>query len=49
MKDDMLYLIHISECIGRIETYLSGRTKEEFMSTTLLQDAILRNLQTLAE
>lgn len=49
MKDDMLYLIHIGECIGRIETYLSGRTKEEFMATTLLQDAVLRNLQTLAE
>jgi len=49
MKDDLLYLIHISECIGRIESYLAGKTKEEFMSTTLLQDAVLRNLQTLAE
>ena len=49
MKDDLLYLIHISECIGRIESYLAGKTKEEFMSTTLLQDAVLRNLQTMAE
>lgn len=23
MKDDKLYLIHISECIERIETYVS--------------------------
>jgi len=49
VKDDMLYLIHISECIGRIESYLTGVTKEVFMSTTLLQDAVLRNLQTMAE
>jgi len=49
VKDDKLYLIHIGECIGRIESYLAGVTKESFMSTTLLQDAVLRNLQTLAE
>jgi uncharacterized protein with HEPN domain len=49
MKDDKLYLIHISECIGRIEQYLSDRSKPNFLSSTLLQDAILRNLQTMAE
>jgi uncharacterized protein with HEPN domain len=49
MKDDKLYLIHISECIGRIEQYLPERSKHTFLSSTLLQDAILRNLQTMAE
>jgi len=49
MKDDKLYLIHISECIGRIEQYLPDRSKHAFLSSTLLQDAILRNLQTMAE
>jgi len=49
MKDDKLYLIHIGECIGRIEQYLPGRSKHTFLSSTLLQDAILRNLQTMAE
>lgn len=48
MKDDRLYLIHISECIARIEEYMSGG-RESFMASTLVQDAILRNLQTLAE
>jgi len=48
VKDDELYLIHISECIGRIEAYVAGG-KTAFMSSTLIQDAVLRNLQTLAE
>jgi uncharacterized protein with HEPN domain len=28
MKDDKLYLIHISECIERIESYVGGTDKE---------------------
>ena len=49
MKDDRLYLIHISECIERIESYIAGIGKQEFFDSTLLQDAVIRNLQTLAE
>jgi len=49
MKDDRLYLIHIRECIERIESYLSGKNRQQFMDSTLLQDAVVRNLQTLAE
>jgi len=49
MKDDRLYLIHISECIERIESYIGGKEKQKFLDSTLIQDAIIRNLQTLAE
>jgi uncharacterized protein with HEPN domain len=49
MKDDNLYVIHIGECIARIEAYIGAKGQAEFMASTLLQDAILRNLQTLAE
>lgn len=49
MKDDRLYLIHISECIERIESYIDDKDKQEFMDSTLMQDAIIRNLQLLAE
>jgi len=49
MKEDKLYLIHISECIERIENYVKGMDKEEFMNSTLVQDAAIRNLQILAE
>jgi len=49
MKDDKLYLIHISECIERIESYVSGIDKEVFMASSLTCDAVIRNLQIMAE
>jgi uncharacterized protein with HEPN domain len=49
MKDDKLYLIHIGECIDRIESYTRGMTKEAFLASSMVQDAVIRNLQTLAE
>ena len=48
MKDDNLYLIHISECLTRIQEYTAAG-KDHFMADTKTQDAVLRNLQTLAE
>ncbi len=49
MKDDKLYLIHISECIERIESYVERMNKDEFAVSNLVQDAVLRNLQIMAE
>jgi uncharacterized protein with HEPN domain len=48
VKDERLYLIHIVECVTRIQQYTS-EGKDAFMSDTKTQDAVLRNLQTLAE
>ena len=48
MKDDRLYLIHIQEAIERIEEYTQeGETF--FLEDRKTQDAVLRNLHTLAE
>ena len=48
MKDDRVYLGHILRCISRIEEYtIAGR--ETFFSSPLIQDGVIRNLQTLAE
>lgn len=49
MKDDRLYLIHIKECIERIESYIGNTGKPEFLKSTFMQDAVIRNLQVLAE
>lgn len=49
MKSDTLYTIHIHECIDRIHSYISGIDQDQFMASTLIQDAVLRNLQVLAE
>ncbi len=48
MKDDKLYLIHIRECIERVEKYTADG-KDSFLASTLIQDAVMRNLQTMAE
>jgi len=47
-RDDQLYLIHIQECIARIELY-TAEGKVAFLADTKTQDAVLRNLHTLAE
>jgi uncharacterized protein with HEPN domain len=49
MKDDKLYLIHIAECLARVESYTQGMAKEAFLASSMVQDAVIRNLQTLAE
>ena len=47
-KDDRLYLVHILDCIGRIRRYtVDGR--EAFLGDEKTQDAVVRNLQILAE
>jgi uncharacterized protein with HEPN domain len=41
-------LKHILRCIARIEEYTTGG-RESFLSSHLIQDGVIRNLQTLAE
>jgi len=48
MKDDKLYLIHIQECLDRIKEYIAGG-KAAFFDDSKTQDAVLRNLQVMAE
>jgi uncharacterized protein with HEPN domain len=48
MSDDRLFLLHVEECLKRIARYTAGG-EQEFRASTLIQDAVLRNLQTLAE
>jgi uncharacterized protein with HEPN domain len=46
-KDNSLYIEHILECIARIDEYAVDR--EQFSQSRLIQDAVIRNLQILAE
>ncbi len=48
MKDDRVYLKHILRCIARVEEYTEAG-REDFFSSHLIQDGVIRNLQTLAE
>jgi uncharacterized protein with HEPN domain len=47
-KQDRIYLEHILECAALIQGYISTG-EEAFMNSALLQDAVLRRLQTLSE
>lgn len=48
MKDERLYLVHIRDAIFRIQAYTaSGHA--EFLKNEMRQDAVLRNLHTMAE
>jgi uncharacterized protein with HEPN domain len=46
--DDQIYLTHILECVALIQSY-TRNGKGEFMGSALVQDAVLRRLQTMAE
>ncbi len=46
-KDNSVYVVHMLDCIHRINEYVES--KEQFYDSTLVQDAVVRNLQTMAE
>lgn len=48
MKDDTVYLRHVQECIRRIDQNVA-EGRDRFLASHTLQDAVLRNLQTMAE
>jgi len=45
---DRLLVAHMLDCIGRIRDYTAGG-REQFLSSSLVQDAVMRNLQTMSE
>ncbi len=46
-KDDSVYIEHMRDCIHRIDEYVES--KEVFYDSHLVQDAVVRNLQVMAE
>ena len=48
-KDPLIFIKHILKCIERIEEYTRGATREEFLRSTLLQDAIIRRIEVIGE
>jgi uncharacterized protein with HEPN domain len=43
------YLEHILAALRRIQRYTAGKSTDEFMDSTLLQDGVLRNLGIIGE
>ncbi|MEL6489107.1 MAG: HepT-like ribonuclease domain-containing protein [Cyanobacteria bacterium J06621_3] len=48
MKDPKIFIIHIRECITRIETF-TEEGRSAFFEDLRTQDAVIRNLETLAD
>lgn len=47
-ESDRVYLAHMLECIARVQSYTAGGGLQ-FRSSQLIQDAVVRNLQVMAE
>lgn len=45
---DRVLLAHMHDCLARISEY-TGHEQDRFMRSRLVQDAVIRNLQTVAE
>ena len=48
-KDPRIFIEHILECVERIEEYAKSATKDEFLRSTLLQDAVVRRIEIIGE
>ena len=48
-KDDLIYIEHIRESIKRILEYTACLQLDDFLGQTLIQDAVIRNLEIIGE
>lgn len=49
MKNDSAYLAHIQEAIQSIQGYLEGISCEQFKSSKMVVDAVVRELEIIGE
>lgn len=49
MKDPIIYLEHIKECVDRILSYTKGINENGFIQSKLIQDAVIRNFEIIGE
>ena len=43
------YLHHIIQAIERVNAYIKGIEKEDWLKNTLIQDAVIRNIEIIGE
>lgn len=48
-KDPLLYLEHILSSIQKIKSYTENLKEDDFLQNTLVQDAVIRNLEIIGE
>jgi len=48
-KDPKIFLEHILQCIERVEQYVEGVTKKQFLESVQLQDSVIRRIEIMGE
>jgi uncharacterized protein with HEPN domain len=48
-RDESVYLAHILDAVRRVEAYTNGVTEDAFYANTLIQDAVIRQLEIIGE
>ena len=48
-KDPLIYLNHILDCVRKIQHYTVGLDQDNFLNQSLIQDAVIRNLEIIGE
>jgi len=49
MKDPKIFVDHILERVERVEEYMKGVTKGEFLNSIQLQHAVIRRIEIIGE
>lgn len=49
IRDDRVYLAHISDALRQICTYTSGMDSEAFLGNRMVQDAVIRPFEIIGE
>lgn len=49
IKNPIIYLNHILDCINKIQVYTKGMNQGEFLNNSLIQDGVIRNLEIIGE
>ena len=48
-RDDSVYLKHIRDAIAKTQAYVKGVSKSAFLSNSLIQDAVIRQIEIIGE
>jgi uncharacterized protein with HEPN domain len=49
MKDDLIYIRHISDAVEKIVDYTNELTKKDFIASSKTQDAVIRQFEIIGE
>lgn len=49
MRDNLIYIHHIRDCIQKILSYTENISEDEFLSKSIVHDAVIRNFEIIGE